>query len=338
MRTQNFIENSFIPYSFQGQEHDDEVKGEGNSVNYKYRMCDPRVGRFFAVDPLASKYPYNGPYNFSENRVIDCGELEGLEIFYAADGTKLGKIGTSNELRVVKANEVKKVQKAIAMSNSNLDLAQKEYKKIKNNQFSTVNKAYIKVKATLYWKAYEKNKDVAINSSTPVNISEEELNTRAMLYTIRNSEGHGNTTPYNRKFNGGVFTETTTPDIKGTINNSEYAEHPGTDPAGAYQIKEKTFDWKAGEANVSDFSPEAQDAIAIELINFRKAGEEVMSGNLEGAFDLLKNEWTSLPGAKEQGIDKTKAFETFKQGVSKELSNNSDIATPAGTLKLPKKN
>ena len=66
-------------YGFQGQEMDDEVKGEGNSLNYKYRMHDPRVGRFFAVDPLASTYPWNSTYAFSENRVIDGLELEGLE-------------------------------------------------------------------------------------------------------------------------------------------------------------------------------------------------------------------------------------------------------------------
>lgn len=66
-------------YGFQGQEKDDEVKGEGNSVNYKYRMHDPRIGRFFAIDPLAPKYPHNSPYAFSENRVIDGIELEGLE-------------------------------------------------------------------------------------------------------------------------------------------------------------------------------------------------------------------------------------------------------------------
>jgi len=66
-------------YGFQGQEKDDEIKGEGNSINYKYRMHDPRVGRFFAVDPLAFKYPWNSSYAFSENRVIDGIELEGLE-------------------------------------------------------------------------------------------------------------------------------------------------------------------------------------------------------------------------------------------------------------------
>lgn len=42
-------------------------------------MHDPRIGRFFAVDPLAAQYPHNSPYAFSENRVIDKVELEGLE-------------------------------------------------------------------------------------------------------------------------------------------------------------------------------------------------------------------------------------------------------------------
>ena len=68
-------------YGFQGQEKDDEVKGEGNSINYKYRMHDPRIGRFFAVDPLAASYPHNSPYAFSENVVINAIELEGLEKF-----------------------------------------------------------------------------------------------------------------------------------------------------------------------------------------------------------------------------------------------------------------
>jgi RHS repeat-associated protein len=66
-------------YGFNGYEKDDEIAGEGNSLNYKYRMHDPRVGRFFAVDPLAPKYPHNSPYAFSENTVINAVELEGLE-------------------------------------------------------------------------------------------------------------------------------------------------------------------------------------------------------------------------------------------------------------------
>ncbi|MNU71523.1 RHS Repeat protein [compost metagenome] len=66
-------------YGFQGQEMDNEMKGQGNSLNYEYRMHDSRLGRFFSVDPLAPKYPHNSSYAFSENKVIHAVELEGLE-------------------------------------------------------------------------------------------------------------------------------------------------------------------------------------------------------------------------------------------------------------------
>jgi len=62
-------------FGFQAQEMDRET----GFVNYKYRMHDPATGRFFAIDPLAAKYPHNSPYAFSENQVIAFVELEGLE-------------------------------------------------------------------------------------------------------------------------------------------------------------------------------------------------------------------------------------------------------------------
>ncbi len=72
-------------FGFQGQEGDDEIVVEGNSYAYKYRINDGRLGRFVSIDPLAPKYPHNSPYAFSENRVIDGIELEGLE-FFDTDG------------------------------------------------------------------------------------------------------------------------------------------------------------------------------------------------------------------------------------------------------------
>ncbi len=66
-------------YGFQGQEMDNEIKGEGNSHNYKFRMHDPRVGRFFAVDPLTHEYPELTPYQFASNSPIALKEIEGLE-------------------------------------------------------------------------------------------------------------------------------------------------------------------------------------------------------------------------------------------------------------------
>jgi len=66
-------------YGFNGQERDDEVKGEGNSINFDFRVHDPRLGRFLSVDPLSAEYPWNSTYAFAENRVIDGIDLEGAE-------------------------------------------------------------------------------------------------------------------------------------------------------------------------------------------------------------------------------------------------------------------
>ena|GEM_PF-3966246 len=99
-------------YGFQGQEMDDEIKGEGNSLNYEYRMHDPRIGRFFAVDPLAPKYPHNSPYAFSENRVIDAVELEGLESQVIVDNS----IKDYKEKHIIKSGTVE-FQNLIAVGN-----------------------------------------------------------------------------------------------------------------------------------------------------------------------------------------------------------------------------
>lgn len=72
-------EGEAYAYGFQGQERDDEVKGSGNSLAFKYRIHDARLGKFLSIDPLAASYPWNSPYAFSENRVIDAIELEGAE-------------------------------------------------------------------------------------------------------------------------------------------------------------------------------------------------------------------------------------------------------------------
>ena len=64
-------------YRFQGQEQQTDLNL--GWYGYKYRMHDPTIGRFSAVDPLAEDYKYNSPYAFSENRLINGVELEGLE-------------------------------------------------------------------------------------------------------------------------------------------------------------------------------------------------------------------------------------------------------------------
>lgn len=64
-------------YGFQGQERDQELMNGGYA--FKHRIHDPRTGRFLSLDPLIQNYPYNSPYAFSENRVLDGFEMEGAQ-------------------------------------------------------------------------------------------------------------------------------------------------------------------------------------------------------------------------------------------------------------------
>ena len=66
-------------YFFNGQEADNEVLGKGVLHAFEYRMHDTRIGRFWSVDPLAAKFPWNSTYAFAENSPIGFLELEGLE-------------------------------------------------------------------------------------------------------------------------------------------------------------------------------------------------------------------------------------------------------------------
>jgi len=66
-------------YFFNGQETDNEVYGEGTLHAFEYRMHDTRIGRFWSVDPLAGKFPWNSPYAFAENSPVGYLEFEGLE-------------------------------------------------------------------------------------------------------------------------------------------------------------------------------------------------------------------------------------------------------------------
>jgi RHS repeat-associated protein len=66
-------------YTFQGQEIQESI----GWYQFKWRNHDPTIGRFFNVDPLAEKFYYNSVYAFSENKVTNHIELEGLEAVFA---------------------------------------------------------------------------------------------------------------------------------------------------------------------------------------------------------------------------------------------------------------
>ncbi|WP_394665161.1 RHS repeat-associated core domain-containing protein [uncultured Chryseobacterium sp.] len=88
-----FGSSSYKNYKFQEQELQ-----ETGFYSFKWRNYMPDVGRFFNIDPLSEKYSYQSHYNFSENRVVDARELEGLEAVVINDTTIEWRVKIDNKL------------------------------------------------------------------------------------------------------------------------------------------------------------------------------------------------------------------------------------------------
>jgi hypothetical protein len=90
------------------------------------------LGRFLSVDPLEKEYPWNSPYAFAENRVIDGKDLEGKEWSSVKEGTLTTftvKIKVVNSSNVV--NDTKTLLAAIEPSVEamyNKDFGDKQFK------------------------------------------------------------------------------------------------------------------------------------------------------------------------------------------------------------------
>ncbi|WP_429065577.1 RHS repeat-associated core domain-containing protein [Chitinophaga sp. W2I13] len=69
-------------YGFNGKENDNEVKGEGNQIDYGMRIYDPRIGKFLSTDPLTKQYPHYTPYQFAGNTPIQAIDLDGAEEYH----------------------------------------------------------------------------------------------------------------------------------------------------------------------------------------------------------------------------------------------------------------
>ncbi|MDG5490633.1 hypothetical protein [Psychroserpens sp. SPM9] len=88
-------ERNFYPFGLEHKGYNNNVISENNYQTYqdqelnkdlglnvhewKYRISDPAIGRFWQIDPLAEKYVYNSTYAFQENKLGSGIELEGLE-------------------------------------------------------------------------------------------------------------------------------------------------------------------------------------------------------------------------------------------------------------------
>lgn len=85
-----------------------------------------------------------------------------------------------------------------------------------------------------------------------------------------------------------------------------YADHPrrviqlrpglSSSAAGRYQILEGIYDAYKSRLLLKDFSPDAQDAIATQLIRERGALPDIEAGRITEAVARCSSIWASLPG------------------------------------------
>jgi RHS repeat-associated protein len=95
-------------YGFNGKEKDNELKGEGNSYDFGARMYDPRIGRWFATDPLEAKYSNMSPYIYCANNPIIYIDPDGRDWVEGKNGniTWRKDVSSKNQAEVLKEGEI----------------------------------------------------------------------------------------------------------------------------------------------------------------------------------------------------------------------------------------
>jgi RHS repeat-associated protein len=77
MKERSFNSGSYA-FGYNGMEKDDDVKGDGNSLDFGARIYDSRLGRWLSLDPLENKYPNLSQYCFVNNNPVLFVDLDGM--------------------------------------------------------------------------------------------------------------------------------------------------------------------------------------------------------------------------------------------------------------------
>ncbi len=116
-------------------------------------------------------------------------------------------------------------------------------------------------------------------------------NVNAYLKAIAEAEGGG----YDFKYGA----------VKGKRNDpwrfTNTATHPGagaggsTTAAGMYQITIDTWRQHGGKMGLTDFTPETQDLIAVEMLRSIGVIDKIKAGDIAGAMPQAARKWAALP-------------------------------------------
>lgn len=167
-------------------------------------------------------------------------------------------------------------------------------------------------KAKVVWIKPTKEERLAENKG---NLADQ--NIQAFLKAIAEAEGGG----YDFKYGA----------IRGKRNDpwrfTDFSTHPGagfggkTTAAGMYQENIDTWREMGGNMGLSDFTPETQDLVAVEILRIIKAIDKIKAGDISGALDKASHRWSSLPQGKglpgHYPTQPSVSFEMFESNYNK---------------------
>jgi len=82
-------------FGYQGSVRDDEIKSGGNSYTTEFRELDPRLGRWWSLDPDNVKTPWESPYAAMSNSPLSKNDILGNSAGneYDPSGKKISNLG-----------------------------------------------------------------------------------------------------------------------------------------------------------------------------------------------------------------------------------------------------
>lgn len=146
-------------------------------------------------------------------------------------------------------------------------------------------------------------------------VSQQQKNLKAFLDTIAYAEGtikFGDQNGYNVIVGGETF--------------DDYLDHPQklvsiprygikSSAAGRYQLLGRYWKHYKKQLGLKDFSPDSQDAVAIQQIKEQGAYNDIMEGRIRLAISKVANIWASFPSAGygQREVDMEVLIEYYKQ-------------------------
>ncbi len=74
------------------RENDNELKGDGNSLDFGGRIYDSRLGRWLSLDPMQAKYPDISPYSYTLNSPVQFVDPDGKDVVDPKTREKVVKV------------------------------------------------------------------------------------------------------------------------------------------------------------------------------------------------------------------------------------------------------